>query len=151
MTPQVTILFTDIAGFTSMSRQVDPSEVMAFLNQLYLRYDQLLDGYNVYKVTSFFLRSFILSRLTVEYIINNRNKRPLLLSTHTRFSMGCCSLLGDCVCLLLMTHTRSRHGEMFQYSTFYYSTIYYYTVITLVSLVGALESSLLSFSFSFSL
>ena len=50
---QVTILFTDIADFTSMSRQVDPAEVMAFLNQLYLRYDQLLDGYNVYKVTSF--------------------------------------------------------------------------------------------------
>ena len=52
--PQVTILFTDIAGFTSMSRQVDPAEVMAFLNQLYVRYDQLLDRYNVYKVTSFF-------------------------------------------------------------------------------------------------
>ena len=44
------ILFTDIAGITNMSQEVDPAKVMHFLNCLYSRYDQLLDAYNVYKV-----------------------------------------------------------------------------------------------------
>ena len=47
---QVTILFADIVGFTSMSKEVDPAEVMHFLNTLYSRYDQLLDEWGVYKV-----------------------------------------------------------------------------------------------------
>ena len=50
MSLQVTILFTDICSFTDMSRQVEPSAVMHFLNTLYSLYDRLLDTYNVYKV-----------------------------------------------------------------------------------------------------
>ena len=48
--PQVTILFTDICGFTDMSKQVEPVEVMHFLNCLYSRYDLLLNEWGVYKV-----------------------------------------------------------------------------------------------------
>ncbi|GLI62575.1 hypothetical protein VaNZ11_005249 [Volvox africanus] len=48
--PCVTILFADIVGFTSMSKQVTPLEVMTFLNQLYSRFDDMLDIYKVYKV-----------------------------------------------------------------------------------------------------
>ena len=47
---QVTILFTDICGFTDMSKQVEPVEVMHFLNCLYSRYDLLLNEWGVYKV-----------------------------------------------------------------------------------------------------
>ncbi|GLC45221.1 hypothetical protein PLESTM_001703800, partial [Pleodorina starrii] len=46
----VTILFSDIVGFTAFSRQVPPLTVMRFLNELYQKLDALLDIYKVYKV-----------------------------------------------------------------------------------------------------
>ncbi len=47
---QVTVLFADICGFTAMCKEVAPSVVMSFLNDLYSRFDTLLDIYGVYKV-----------------------------------------------------------------------------------------------------
>ncbi|GLC33991.1 hypothetical protein PLESTM_000141600 [Pleodorina starrii] len=47
---QVTILFADIVGFTSMCKEVPAKAVMKFLNDLYIRFDTLLDIYGVYKV-----------------------------------------------------------------------------------------------------
>ncbi|GIM06733.1 hypothetical protein Vretimale_10982, partial [Volvox reticuliferus] len=46
----VTILFMDCVGFTSMCRQIEPRQVMHFLNELYSRFDALLDIYKVVKV-----------------------------------------------------------------------------------------------------
>ncbi|KAG2431110.1 hypothetical protein HXX76_009640 [Chlamydomonas incerta] len=46
----VTILFTDIVGFTDMCSAATPYEVMCFLNSLYSRFDGLVDIYKVYKV-----------------------------------------------------------------------------------------------------
>ncbi|GIM03431.1 hypothetical protein Vretimale_8155, partial [Volvox reticuliferus] len=46
----VTILFSDIVGFTAFSRQVPAITVMRFLNELYQKLDALLDIYKVYKV-----------------------------------------------------------------------------------------------------
>lgn len=40
----------DIVGFTDMSKEVAPIEVMAFLNGLYSAYDALCDELGVYKV-----------------------------------------------------------------------------------------------------
>ena len=37
--PQVTVMFADIVGFTSMSMNVEPEVVMDLLNELYTRYD----------------------------------------------------------------------------------------------------------------
>ncbi|KAG2493182.1 hypothetical protein HYH03_008602 [Edaphochlamys debaryana] len=48
--PQVTILFADIQGFTPMCKQLAPTVVMKFLNDLFVRFDSLLDVYGVYKV-----------------------------------------------------------------------------------------------------
>ncbi|GAX76114.1 hypothetical protein CEUSTIGMA_g3557.t1 [Chlamydomonas eustigma] len=47
---QVTILFMDICGFTSMSKEVAPHLVMEFLNRLFSKFDILCDHYGVYKV-----------------------------------------------------------------------------------------------------
>jgi len=47
---QVTILFADIKGFTALSQQLHPSQVMLFLNTLYSVWDSMLDEYGVYKV-----------------------------------------------------------------------------------------------------
>ena len=47
---QVTLLFADIVGFTSMCRKVEPEDVMGMLNDLYLRFDALTTQHDVYKV-----------------------------------------------------------------------------------------------------
>ncbi|KAG2454676.1 hypothetical protein HYH02_000515 [Chlamydomonas schloesseri] len=46
----VTVLFADIVGFTSMCNELEPIAVMAFLNGLFTRFDCLCDIYGVYKV-----------------------------------------------------------------------------------------------------
>ncbi|KAG2453348.1 hypothetical protein HYH02_001572 [Chlamydomonas schloesseri] len=48
--PEVTLLFADIVGFTPMCKEVEPREVMAMLQELYSRYDAMLDECGVYKV-----------------------------------------------------------------------------------------------------
>jgi ubiquitin carboxyl-terminal hydrolase 48 len=40
---QVSVLFADIVGFTSMSKEVEPEVVMEFLNDLYCRCVALAD------------------------------------------------------------------------------------------------------------
>ncbi|GIL79504.1 hypothetical protein Vretifemale_8788, partial [Volvox reticuliferus] len=47
---EVTLLFADIPGFTPMCNEVEPRQTMTLLNELYSRYDALLDEYGVYKV-----------------------------------------------------------------------------------------------------
>ncbi|GLI62612.1 hypothetical protein VaNZ11_005275 [Volvox africanus] len=47
---EVTVLFADIASFTSMCGQVPPHHVMAFLNDLFITLDRLVEQHHVYKV-----------------------------------------------------------------------------------------------------
>jgi class 3 adenylate cyclase len=46
----VSILFSDIVGFTTMSSTLHPEQVMDFLNVLFSKFDSLCDKYDVYKV-----------------------------------------------------------------------------------------------------
>lgn len=47
---EVTLLFADIKGFTPMCSAVPPAAVMAMLNDLFTRFDALLDVHGVFKV-----------------------------------------------------------------------------------------------------
>ena len=85
----VTIFFSDIVGFTTISSELDPEKVSTMLHRLYSAFDQLADTYGIFKVRANFSKTHPhthMLRLTQPETNAPNTRTP----THTKACMYAC-------------------------------------------------------------
>lgn len=85
----VTILFSDVVGFTSICSQISPMEVVCMLNAMYTKFDQLSERHGVYKVETIGDAYMVVSgapEITVYHALNICNMALDMISSMVELS-----------------------------------------------------------------
>jgi serine/threonine protein kinase len=79
---KVTIFFSDIVGFTDISKTVPPAKVCDMLDRLYTRLDILTEKYDIFKVETIGKWSTVTDSSSQTLALYSSNSRRCSMSTH---------------------------------------------------------------------
>jgi len=65
----VSVLFSDVVGFTHICSLISPMEVVTMLNNMYTVFDQISEQHNVYKVSAEWSIKDQMRQVTSTYMI----------------------------------------------------------------------------------